>query len=113
MPYFTLPVAYLYVTTTPQITTLPLHDALPIPLACVRGGPDRPATDPPPALPTRPAPQAGQRFGRRRRPARDRKSTRLNSSHVAISYAVSYLKEKITSKNTKEIQIKDTNQLER
>src|SRR5437870_6283141 len=31
---------------------------------------------------------------RRDRPARDRKSTRLNSSHVAISYAVFCLKKK-------------------
>src|SRR5439155_27316005 len=30
----------------------------------------------------------------RRRPAQDRKSTRLNSSHVAISYAVFCLKKK-------------------
>src|SRR5439155_2892833 len=30
----------------------------------------------------------------RRRPRRDRKSTRLNSSHVAISYAVFCLKKK-------------------
>src|SRR5207253_8940591 len=30
------------------------------------------------------------------RPAEDRKSTRLNSSHVAISYAVFCLKKKIT-----------------
>src|SRR5690625_7014562 len=31
---------------------------------------------------------------------RDRKSTRLNSSHVAISYAVFCLKKKKTDKNT-------------
>src|SRR6266508_5322535 len=31
------------------------------------------------------------------RPARDRKSTRLNSSHVAISYAVFCLKKKIVT----------------
>src|SRR5690242_21568399 len=31
---------------------------------------------------------------RRRRRARDRKSTRLNSSHMSISYAVFYLKKK-------------------
>src|SRR5690625_5925171 len=35
---------------------------------------------------------AGARY--RGRPARDRKSTRLNSSHVAISYAVFCLKKK-------------------
>src|SRR5437870_10387036 len=32
-------------------------------------------------------------------PAQDRKSTRLNSSHVAISYAVFCLKKKRTSKD--------------
>src|SRR6266508_6250895 len=38
------------------------------------------------------------RAGRRRdRPALDRKSTRLNSSHVAISYAVFCLKKKKTN----------------
>src|SRR5690625_5591261 len=50
---------------------------------------------------------AGRRFhGRRqserpRRP-RDRKSTRLNSSHVAISYAVFCLKKKKTPKTTRD-----------
>src|SRR5690625_6556281 len=47
-------------------------------------------------------PQEADRRGDRRRPrsaaagrgARDRKSTRLNSSHVAISYAVFCLKKK-------------------
>src|SRR5688572_32257735 len=34
------------------------------------------------------------------RPVRDRKSTRLNSSHSQISYAVFCLKKKKTSKNT-------------
>src|SRR5205814_7745061 len=35
-----------------------------------------------------------------RRPPRDRKSTRLNSSHLGISYAVFCLKKKKTSKTT-------------
>src|SRR5437762_11700625 len=69
-------------TATTQIYTLSLHDALPISLrlgagalgdACVlRYGHDA----------TRP------------RGARDRKSTRLNSSHRCISYAVFCLKKK-------------------
>src|SRR5436309_11417369 len=45
---------------------------------------------------------------RRLEPAEDRKSTRLNSSHVKISYAVFCLKKKkkkIKIKNTKDIQI--------
>src|SRR6266508_4884170 len=62
-------------TATTEIYTLSLHDALPIP------GPPRTA-------------RAGRRSARARRGARpgDRKSTRLNSSHVAISYAVCCLK---------------------
>src|SRR5438874_10136226 len=39
-------------------------------------------------------PAARPRLSRRRRDARDRKSTRLNSSHVEISYAVFCLKKK-------------------
>src|SRR5438034_9782193 len=67
---------------TTEIYTLSLHDALPIcPIA--RHG-------------------TGQAFGRTleavRQSAvrRDRKSTRLNSSHTVISYAVFCLKKKIT-----------------
>src|SRR5436309_10319811 len=69
---------------TTEIYTLSLHDALPISV--------RPGRAPA-------APAAGRR--RRRRPgpgvarcSRDRKSTRLNSSHVKISYAVFCLKKK-------------------
>src|SRR5437660_7692831 len=40
--------------------------------------------------------RTGGRSGGAGGPARDRKSTRLNSSHVAISYAVFCLKKKIT-----------------
>src|SRR5207302_9330282 len=78
-------------TATPQIYTLSLHDALPIS----------------PAAP----PESGPRFDPgyvtamshfyrgelgRIMAWRDRKSTRLNSSHVKISYAVFCLKKKIT-----------------
>src|SRR5438874_11559383 len=69
-------------TATTEIYTLSLHDALPI------SGGRSPAH--PPALP-RGGPRAGAGFGSRRR---DRKSTRLNSSHVEISYAVFCLKKK-------------------
>src|SRR5690554_7611891 len=63
-------------TATTEIYTLSLHDALPI---------SRPPTcrDRARRVPKRP---------RHRR--RDRKSTRLNSSHVRISYAVFCLKKK-------------------
>src|SRR3712207_7858673 len=75
-------------TATTEIYTLSLHDALPI----YRHLPRVPAR--------RPLPQGAERVG----PAlerlhghaagRDRKSTRLNSSHANISYAVFCLKKK-------------------
>src|SRR2546427_12810929 len=83
-------------TATTEIYTLSLHDALPISRGrFARGGPgrDRRARrrqrrgqvhDPPRRL--RPGGTAAR--------ARDRKSTRLNSSHSQISYAVFCLKKK-------------------
>src|SRR5438067_6776975 len=80
---------------TTGISTLSLHDALPIFPAGRAGG--------------RSAPIVRSAAGRRvaaaaracRRPraggGRDRKSTRLNSSHVSISYAVFCLKKKTHS----------------
>src|SRR2546430_13668432 len=71
-------------TATTEIYTLSLHDALPI---CARAGPA-------PACPGSP------RRGPWWRPGsgchQDRKSTRLNSSHSQISYAVFCLKKKTT-----------------
>src|SRR5215207_10240527 len=64
-------------TATTEIYTLSLHDALPIS--------PRPRRRPPPPL--APSPPAAT-------PRRDRKSTRLNSSHEWISYAVFCLKKK-------------------
>src|SRR3990170_5505624 len=80
-------------TATTEIYTLSLHDALPIspaspPRAAARGrdsgscGVRRPSP-----APTRAAPGA------------DRKSTRLNSSHQIISYAVFCLKKKKKNKH--------------
>src|SRR2546429_7028799 len=72
-------------TATPEIYTLSLHDALPI-SAAPHG---------------RPAAGSGagalgrDQRGRRHCGRRDRKSTRLNSSHGYISYAVFCLKKKI------------------
>src|SRR5690242_20845820 len=93
-------------TATTEIYTLSLHDALPILSAC----------DPPILLilevrarrpePGRPAPLLDRRVVARRaapaaardrsggRTKADRKSTRLNSSHMSISYAVFCLKKK-------------------
>src|SRR5690242_21869612 len=73
-------------TATTEIYTLSLHDALPISTGrgndCAvrqrdreQGGPDH---------------RAGALLAKRR----DRKSTRLNSSHMSISYAVFCLKKK-------------------
>src|SRR5436309_5438836 len=73
-------------TATTEIYTLSLHDALPI------SGPERKAQPGPrPARAMRP--QTSWR-GQPRRLRTDRKSTRLNSSHVKISYAVFCLKKK-------------------
>src|SRR5690348_18480175 len=81
-------------TTTPEIYTLSLHDALPIFQAVERadgrrnglaleGTPRKRST-----LPR----DAGAE--EREEHERDRKSTRLNSSHPSISYAVFCLKKK-------------------
>src|SRR5574340_1551001 len=64
-------------TATTEIYTLSLHDALPISVTL-------------PAPPRTGCPRA------RRQDAPDRKSTRLNSSHQKISYAVVCLKKKNT-----------------
>src|SRR5947209_12715626 len=76
------PFLFLHETATTEIYTLSLHDALPIwALASARAGcPHRP-----------PLPAAAARS--RAHPP-DRKSTRLNSSHANISYAVFCLKKK-------------------
>src|SRR5437870_11062851 len=91
------------------ISTLSLHDALlissarRIPKSAARPSPSWPsgAGRPPRSSPPSPTAWAPARA------ARDRKSTRLNSSHVAISYAVFCLKKK--KKNTKQRR-RNTNQ---
>src|SRR3712207_7040723 len=78
-------------TATTEIYTLSLHDALPISDRQERDSPGRP---------DRRKPQLLLRGGVRLRPEEahslygDRKSTRLNSSHANISYAVFCLKKK-------------------
>src|SRR5215467_10697333 len=76
---------FLNDTATTEIYTLSLHDALPIRrshrLACTSARPSRRAGRP-------------GRSGIPRGSAGDRKSTRLNSSHLVISYAVFCLKKK-------------------
>src|SRR3712207_9131303 len=82
-------------TATTEIYTLSLHDALPIsrargrrapaPPRRARGGPARHRGAPLPQSASVPPPPARRQ---------DRKSTRLNSSHANISYAVFCLKKK-------------------
>src|SRR5687768_18296778 len=85
-------------TATTEIYTLSLHDALPI---CSRGrSQSRPRRTRRPRRPDRPGPAT---------PIRDRKSTRLNSSHGYISYAVFCLKKKKNKNKTKKTIIKQNN----
>src|SRR5947199_5467896 len=90
-PQLLLVVSFLFFfndTATTEIYTLSLHDALPIcprPHAAVDADPPR--RDPAARLP---APGDGPRAAA----ILDRKSTRLNSSHLGISYAVFCLKKK-------------------
>src|SRR2546430_16627761 len=70
-------------TATTEIYTLSLHDALPISVRRRRRG-----------APLRPPVRHAERLARPVRLQQDRKSTRLNSSHSQISYAVFCLKKK-------------------
>src|SRR3712207_7062279 len=96
-PTMTMTFIFFNDTATTEIYTLSLHDALPIYADRLLVGPRR-----------RPGHLAHarrrRRSGGRRRPARragiaDRKSTRLNSSHANISYAVFCLKKKIRQRS--------------
>src|SRR2546429_1882296 len=80
-------------TATTEIYTLSLHDALPIWRPVASGRLTASATCPPSGTPSA---HAGSSMAGRRcsRNPRDRKSTRLNSSHGYISYAVFCLKKK-------------------
>src|SRR2546427_5724748 len=78
-------------TATTEIYTLSLHDALPI-------WPTRTMANGRVSRTTKCAPAGRRNIGsgsrRRTSPPSDRKSTRLNSSHSQISYAVFCLKKK-------------------
>src|SRR5436309_6020415 len=78
---YPLAVFFFHDTATTEIYTLSLHDALPISARTCRPIPC-------------PPPRAASLSPRRSSSCRDRKSTRLNSSHVKISYAVFCLKKK-------------------
>src|SRR2546430_10097890 len=104
-----LPVVYDFFffndTATTEIYTLSLHDALPI---CGRvrqpEDADLPGGVPAPVPDRRRGPGcatlAARRHLRGNRCRGDRKSTRLNSSHSQISYAVFCLKKKTQSHTT-------------
>src|SRR5690242_20962636 len=88
-------------TATTEIYTLSLHDALPISLleSSPAGAPGPPSEEVTDIVSARAAPGDRKRAaspapGARGDRARDRKSTRLNSSHMSISYAVFCLKKK-------------------
>src|SRR5690242_21317474 len=96
--------SFFIVTATTEFYTLSLHDALPIsrqgPAQC---GAAAPAAQMAPGK-QRNEDQPGQdgehrlmREGERLAEKVDRKSTRLNSSHMSISYAVFCLKKKTVS----------------
>src|SRR3712207_8673521 len=97
-------------TATTEIYTLSLHDALPIwryttieesrrwaPLASGPKAGFRSCTSREEQWPSR---RALLQYSRTDHPRRDRKSTRLNSSHANISYAVLCLKKKNTRYKT-------------
>src|SRR5207245_10540956 len=77
------PLFFLNYPATTEIYTLSLHDALPIWPAARRRRSGRVTTE-----------LSGRRRRQIRQGPRDRKSTRLNSSHGSISYAVFCLKKK-------------------
>src|SRR3712207_8302410 len=81
-------------TATTEIYTLSLHDALPISPTC--SSTTRPTAAS--RAPSRPRPTASSSTAALSRATplgtQDRKSTRLNSSHANISYAVFCLKKK-------------------
>src|SRR2546426_8556417 len=111
MPRATLPFFFFNDTATTEIYTLSLHDALPIspPLDLVEhlGGRTRRsvAHGRAEALEGGLVGEGGLRpevgDGQRRLEGADRKSTRLNSSHLVISYAVFCLKKKRTTTYSK------------
>src|SRR2546426_3931594 len=89
-------------TATTEIYTLSLHDALPILRVAIVHAPVALAR-------VRRAPQDHEREDRSAETegaVRDRKSTRLNSSHLVISYAVFCLKKK---KKTQEMSRSSSN----
>src|SRR6266542_6236416 len=84
-------------TATTEIYTLSLHDALPISTRAARSCTCTSTSSSPASTSPSPCPR------------RDRKSTRLNSSHGSISYAVFCLKKKKKNKRHHSFQPKKKN----
>src|SRR2546430_13550679 len=94
-------------TATTEIYTLSLHDALPIYRRVARYGLESRQLG-------RHGVDADRKFGEPEAARPDRKSTRLNSSHSQISYAVFCLKKKKKKSKTKrhiDIEITDRRQI--
>src|SRR5207247_10717399 len=97
LPVLVFVLFFFNVTPTTAISTLSLHDALPISPGVLAGAPGRAPRgrvvgfDAVVGFRAAPAASAHAAGGARQR---DRKSTRLNSSHEWISYAVFCLKKK-------------------
>src|SRR5690349_23468596 len=91
-PYF------LQTTTTTVIYTLSLHDALPISGASAATGSSSSSSTSADGCAATASASAANGCPASAPASTDRKSTRLNSSHVEISYAVFCLKKKINHK---------------
>src|SRR2546427_8984710 len=89
-------------TATTEIYTLSLHDALPISSREIRRSHHGRGPHHPPGALRRVPCCVSRRRGRASGP-RDRKSTRLNSSHNQKSYAVFFFKKKKKKKKSKQI----------
>src|SRR5438874_12382580 len=100
MRYYVCPLIFLIIQPHPNTTLFPYTTLFRSGAATASPSPPPPGSPPPPwrfcadsgcpRPPRRPAPTPAPVPG----PPRDRKSTRLNSSHVEISYAVFCLKKK-------------------
>src|SRR5699024_12708267 len=96
LPVLLYPFFFFNVPATTELYTLSLHDALPISVVSCRTRRStwstrrRPAS----AWSWTPRPSSWTSCAMRGVQLQDRKSTRLNSSHVSISYAVFCLKKK-------------------
>src|SRR5436305_9141430 len=97
LDFFPIIISYSFLftgTSTTEISTLSLHDALPI-FAIAQGNLTIKVTETPQVSQPSPFSQTGTtQVVPRTNIQIDRKSTRLNSSHVRISYAVFCLKKK-------------------